>query len=91
MAGYRLCLVWKGGKAERRTAQGPWDDCEEKLSEVIRSGGKVEMSELPASQVRYFSDGMAIGSKLFLKELYDSNRDCFPESRSCAVCEDERL
>ena len=54
---------------------------EEKLSEVIRTGGKVEVSELLRRRVRYFSDGMAIGSRLFLKEIYEQRRDCFPESR----------
>ncbi|MDD4349241.1 MAG: hypothetical protein PHF70_09035, partial [Opitutales bacterium] len=48
---------------------------------VIRSGGKVELPELLRRRVRYFSDGMAIGSKLFLKGMYEDHRECFPESR----------
>jgi hypothetical protein len=40
---------------------------EDKVSEVVRSGGKVEMTELLRRRVRYFSDGMAIGSTIFLK------------------------
>ncbi len=82
VAGYRLCLFGKGArpKGEQHKDRGVISG--EKLSEVIRSGGKVELTELLRRRVRYFSDGMAIGSKLFLKELYESNRDCFPESRS---------
>ncbi|OPZ68752.1 MAG: hypothetical protein BWY82_02458 [Verrucomicrobia bacterium ADurb.Bin474] len=53
----------------------------EKLDAVIRGGGKVEVSELLRRRVRYFSYGMAIGSKLFLKGLYEEHRECFPESR----------
>jgi len=48
---------------------------------ILRTGGKVEVSELLRRRVRYFSYGMAIGSKLFLKGLYEEHRECFPESR----------
>jgi len=81
MAGYRLCLFGKGAKPKGELDKDRGVISEEKLSEVIRTGGKVEMSELLRRRVRYFSDGMAIGSRLFLKEVYEQRRDCFPESR----------
>ena len=81
MAGYRLCLFGKGAKPKGEQDKDRGVIPEEKLDEVIRSGGKVEMSELLRRRVRYFSDGMAIGSKLFLKGMYEQHRDYFPESR----------
>ncbi|OPZ73979.1 MAG: Transposase IS200 like protein [Verrucomicrobia bacterium ADurb.Bin474] len=81
IAGYRLCLFGKGAKPKGDQDKDRGVISEEKLDEVIRSGGKVEMSELLRRRVRYFSDGMAIGSRLFLKEIYEQHRDCFPESR----------
>ncbi|MDD4347695.1 MAG: transposase [Opitutales bacterium] len=81
IAGYRLCLFGKGAKPKGEKEKDRGVILEEKLDEVIRSGGKVEMSELLRRRVRYFSDGMAIGSRLFLKEIYGQHRECFPESR----------
>ena len=81
MAGYRLCLFGKGAKPKGEQDKDRGVIPEEKLDEVIRSGGKVEMSELLRRRVRYFTDGMAIGSRLFLKGMYEDHRDCFPESR----------
>ncbi len=81
IAAYRLCLFGKGAKPKGVLNKDRGVISEEKLSEVVRSGGKVEMTELLRRRVRYFSDGMAIGSKLFLKEIYEDHRECFPESR----------
>ena len=81
IAGYRLCLFGKGAKPKGDQDKDRGVISEEKLDEVIRNGGKVEMSELLRRRVRYFSDGMAIGSRLFLKEIYEQHRECFPESR----------
>ncbi|OPZ72654.1 MAG: hypothetical protein BWY82_01341 [Verrucomicrobia bacterium ADurb.Bin474] len=81
MAGYRLCLFGKGAKPKGEQDKDRGVIPEEKLDEVIRSGGKVEMSELLRRRVRYFTDGMAVGSRLFLKGMYEDHRDCFPESR----------
>ncbi len=81
MAGYRLCLFGKGAKPKGEQDNDRGVIPEEKLDEVIRIGGKVEMSELLRRRVRYFTDGMAIGSRLFLKGMYEDHRDCFPESR----------
>ncbi len=81
IAAYRLCLFGKGAKPKGDLNKDRGVISEEKLSEVVLSGGKVEMTELLRRRVRYFSDGMAIGSKLFLKEIYEDHRECFPESR----------
>ncbi len=81
MAGYRLCLFGKGAKPKGELGKDRGVISEAKLDEVIRNGGKVEMSELIRRRVRYFSYGMAIGSKLFLSGIFEEHRECFPESR----------
>ena len=81
IAGYRLCLFGKGAKPKGEQDKDRDMISAEKLDEVIRTGGKVELSELLRRRVRYFSDGMAIGSRIFLKEIYEQHRDRFPESR----------
>ncbi|HOO92475.1 MAG TPA: transposase, partial [Opitutales bacterium] len=69
IAGYRLCLFGKGAKPKGEQDKDRGVIPLEKLDAVIRGGGKVEVSELLRRRVRYFSDGMAIGSKRFLKGL----------------------
>ncbi len=81
IAGYRLCLFGKGAKPKGEQDKDRGVIPLEKLDAVIRSGGNVDVSELLRRRVRYFSDGMAIGSKIFLKGLYDEHRDRFPMSR----------
>ena len=81
MAGYRLCLFGKGAKPKGDIDKDRGVIPEDKLDAVLRRGGKVEMSELLRRRVRYFSDGMAIGSKLFLEGLFHEHRDCFPGTR----------
>jgi len=81
IAAYRLCLFGKGAKPKGEQDKDRGVIPAEKLDEMIRTGGKVEMSELLRRRVRYFSDGMAIGSNLFLKGIYEEHRECFPESR----------
>ena len=81
IAGYRLCLFGKGAKPKGEQDKDLGVIPAEKLDAVILGGGKVEVSELLRRRVRYFSDGMAIGSKRFLKGLYEEHRECFPESR----------
>ena len=81
IAGYRLWLFGKGATPKGEQDKDRGVISEDKVDAVIRTGGKVEMAELLRRRVRYFSDGMAIGSRLFLKEIYEQNRDCFPESR----------
>ncbi len=81
MAGYRLCLFGKGATPKGEPDKDRGVIPLEKLDAVIRRGGKVDITELLRRRVRYFSDGMAIGSNLFLKSLYEERRECFPESR----------
>ena len=81
IAAYRLCLFGKGAKPKGSLDKDRGVISGDRLYDVIRSGGKVDMPELLRCRVRYFSDGMAIGSKLYLKDLHREHQECFLESR----------
>ena len=53
----------------------------EKALEVLEKGGKLTRTELLACKVRYFCDGTAIGTKSFVEEVFQANREKFGESR----------
>ncbi len=54
----------------------------EQVQEVLRTGGKLPISSLLRCRVRYFSDGLALGSKGFVEQLFSDNRDEFGSKRS---------
>jgi len=53
----------------------------ERLEHVMKRGGKLEMAEALRCRVRYFTDGMALGSAEFLKQLQSDHEDWFPDQR----------
>ncbi len=53
----------------------------EKVAEIIEQGGELTPYELARCRVRYFNDGMALGSKLFIEEVFSQNRDLFGKHR----------
>jgi len=56
----------------------------EKVVKVWEQGGALRREELLRYRVRYFSDGVAIGSKLYMEEFVERFRDCFGEKRKRA-------
>ena len=54
----------------------------EKVVKVWEQGGELRRDELLRCRVRYFSDGVAIGSKLYLEEFVERFKDCFGESEN---------
>ncbi len=81
---YRMCLYGKGyrskGSAEKASGRIPV----EKVEAVLVNRGKLELSEVLRCRIRYFSDGMAIGSTAYLKELQRQNPLCFSAHRKAA-------
>ena len=63
------------GKTKRR---GPSLD---EVRKVRESGGKLTRGELLRCRVRYFSDGVAIGSRGFIEEVFGLRRECFGAKR----------
>lgn len=53
----------------------------EKVLEVLQRGGKISVSEMIQCKVRYFADGVVIGTKSYVEEVFKTNRKHFPESR----------
>ena len=54
---------------------------QERIDEVLAEGGVLSRAELLRCRVRYFSDGMVIGTKKFVEEYFQANRQRFSERR----------
>ena len=53
----------------------------ERVQEVLSSGGKLSYRELLGCRVRYFSDGMVLGSKAFVEDVFEQRRSFFGAKR----------
>ncbi|MGD9419266.1 MAG: chemotaxis protein CheW, partial [Verrucomicrobiota bacterium JB025] len=53
----------------------------EAARKVLNQAGKLRRSELLRCRVRYFSDGVAIGSKGFVEGVFQAGRDHFGAKR----------
>lgn len=51
------------------------------VEKVIESGGKLTQSQMLRCRIRYFTDGMVIGSKAFVDDFFVKNRQAFSEGR----------
>jgi putative transposase len=51
------------------------------VKKVLASGGKLTFGETLRCRVRYFSDGMTVGSREFVDDLFQSARERFSEKR----------
>jgi hypothetical protein len=49
----------------------------EKIQEVIDNGGKLSKAELLQCKVRYFSDGVVLGGKAFVEDIFKQHRGEF--------------
>ena len=52
------------------------------VKRVLASGGKLTFGETLRCRVRYFSDGMTVGSREFVDDLFESARERFSEKRN---------
>jgi REP element-mobilizing transposase RayT len=76
VARYRTHLFCKGEQTEARTGIAP-----EKVQQVLDDGGELSVGELLHCRVRYFSDGVALGSRRFVEEVFENNRRLFGQRR----------
>ena len=51
------------------------------VAEVWRSGGRLSLAQLLRCRVRYFTDGVAIGSESFVERVFKAGRHAFSETR----------
>ena len=49
----------------------------EKIQKVLDSGGKLSRTDLMHCKVRYFSDGVVLGGKVFVEDVYHKHRKEF--------------
>ena len=53
----------------------------DEVAKVWAAGGKLTLSQLLRCRLRYFSEGMAIGTAAFVEEIFRSQRGEFSASR----------
>ncbi len=53
----------------------------EKARQVLKDKGKLSRAEMVRLRVRYFSDGLVLGSKAFVESVFTENRDKFGPKR----------
>jgi len=75
-AKYRTYLFSTGLETESKTGFG-----QQQVQEVLDQGGELPLGTLIRCHVRYFNDGVALGSRLFVEEIFENNRHLFGERR----------
>ena len=77
-AAYRMRL-FVGSGATRQSGKAMLD--REKIKAVIEQGGQLSLSEVLRLRVRHMSDGVALGSKAFVNEVFALHREKFGAKR----------
>lgn len=81
---YRLILYGKGFAAKGVDGKDRGRIREEVLAAIERRDGRIPLSDLLRARVRYFSDGMVLGSEAFVDEQFRKNRSAFGQNRKQA-------
>ncbi len=84
LASYRQVLFGKGAVV-RKKGQGAIDG--ELAQKVLDKKGKLSRAQLLRCRVRYFTDGLVIGSKEFIDDFCERNREAFGERGFRRPCE----
>lgn len=63
------------------SGEGTEDLDREGIRKVVEAGGKLPVAQVLRLRVRYFSDGLVLGSKDFVNEVFEMNRSLFGKSR----------
>ena len=77
-AAYRIRLFVGGGVAHQ---SGKVVLDREKIKEVIAQGGELSLGQVLRLRVRHMSDGVALGSRAFVNEVFRRHRDRFGPKR----------
>jgi len=83
-ASYRATLFGKGGSYDAARGAGRAVD-PERAREILRAGGRLGLEEALRCRARYFTDGLALGSRGFAEQVFRAERGRFgPRRRSGA-------
>jgi len=79
---YRCWLFGEGVEVEKSAvSSGRKGISKEEAKQVLEKGGQLSLSELLRCRVRYFSDGVAIGSRSFVEGFFTERREHFGSKR----------
>lgn len=84
MQSYRLILFGKGYQSKGSSDSDTGSISAEKLERVVQNGGDVPINELLRCRIRYFSDGLALGSHAFVDSVFRAHRASFGKNRHAA-------
>lgn len=77
-AAYRTCLMERG----QTQVYGKRGSISRELRlKTLKDQGRLPLSELLRLRVRYFSDGLVLGSELFVEAIFERNRPRFGQKR----------
>jgi hypothetical protein len=83
MAQYRIYL-FESGKSQEAGTHGEKRRAgfsNEQIQATLAAGGKLKLSEAIHCRVRYFNDGMILGSRAFVNRVFESHRAWFGKNR----------
>jgi REP element-mobilizing transposase RayT len=80
---YRKLMYVQGGHKGLSPDGKPLSGCftKEKVQKILDQGGSLPMQEALRCRVRYFSDGLVLGSKQFVEDMFTEYRDQFGSKR----------
>ena len=82
---YRMLLYGQGEKRDADAvtgARGRRGMTREQVENVLERGGQLSVAEILCCRIRYLTEGMAIGSGDFIREVFAGNRQRFGQNRS---------
>ncbi|HMP73188.1 MAG TPA: chemotaxis protein CheW [Kiritimatiellia bacterium] len=74
---YRMYLHARGEARESKPGM-----TRDRVQSVLAEGGKISTHDLLRCRVRYFSDGVALGSRKFVEEIFQMHRQNFGPKRT---------
>lgn len=81
---YRVILFGRGYSQKASGALGSGSISAERLEAVLKAGGHIAPHELLRMRIRYFADGMVLGSKTFIEFIFLEHRGLFGPRRISA-------
>ncbi len=79
---YRLILFGKGYGSKGNLKKDFGRISAKRLAEIQQNEGAVSLAEVLRSRVRYFTDGMVLGSEAFVEKQFERHRDLFGKKRT---------